>query len=324
MPRAGYKPPPRYSKVTRRMWNDEKFRRLSAPGPNAQFLWMRLLTGPELTVIPGVFSIGEAGLAEALRWPMEGFREAFRELLAEGIVEADWNARLIWVPRSLEHNKPESPNVVLGWALAWSEMPECPLKRKAYQGLEDGLRKLPPSFLEAFREACGNSSGNQEQEQEQEQDNRSDLRRGSPPAPASPAAAMPLKLEPQPPLIPASTSPLLEYLAIEFTQANADVALERAWAAACPAINLLAEAKKARAWELSNPRKVAKMKRSFLRSWFDRAHETERKSIAPAGGGGSRRTAFVPLTKTKERFEKAGDDDEFGLNLKPVLESAHG
>jgi hypothetical protein len=37
-----------------------------------------------------------------------------------------------------------------------------------------------------------------------------------------------------------------------------------------------------------------------------------------------RRQGFVPLTKTKERFAKVVDDDEFGLNLRPTEEENHG
>ena len=75
----------RYSKVSRRIWDDAKFRQLSAPPPNGQTLFLRLLTGPELTCIPGLFPMGEAAMAEALGWDLEGFREAFREVFAKGL-----------------------------------------------------------------------------------------------------------------------------------------------------------------------------------------------------------------------------------------------
>jgi hypothetical protein len=151
------------------MWNDEKFRALSAPPPNAQTLFTRLLSGPELSNIPGLFSAWEAGLAQALKWPVEGFRQAFAEVSAKGMAKADWEAGLVWVPNAIAHNRPESPNVVRSWRAAWDELPECSLKREAFGHLRDFLKGMGEAFLKAFGEACPHPSPNQEQEQEQEQ-----------------------------------------------------------------------------------------------------------------------------------------------------------
>ena len=82
------------------------------PAPCGQSLFVYLLTGPHTTNIPGLFSAGEAGLAEALGWPLKGFREAFGEACRKPLVKADWKARLCWIPNAIKFNKPESPNVV--------------------------------------------------------------------------------------------------------------------------------------------------------------------------------------------------------------------
>lgn len=162
----------RYSKVARRMWNDEGFQELSAPPPNAQTLWVRLLTGPELTSIPGLFPAREVALADALGWPLEGFREAFREVFLKGWAKADWRAGLVWIPKAPRYNAPESPNVIRGWRSIWAELPECNLKREALQGLRAFAEALPEGFQKAFREAFGEAfaKGMPNQEQEQEQD----------------------------------------------------------------------------------------------------------------------------------------------------------
>ena len=143
----------RFSKIDRRVWSDDKFRRLSSPEPNAKFLWLFLLTNPYVGVIPGVYSAGEAMLAEMLGWRLEGFREAFEELFREGLVKADFEARLLWVPNAVHYNHPENPNVVKGWQCAWDELPECELKREAWEGLRASLSSRE-EWLEAFREAC--------------------------------------------------------------------------------------------------------------------------------------------------------------------------
>jgi hypothetical protein len=172
----------RYSKVSRRMWNDQHFRNLTAPPPCGQFLWVRLLSGPELANIPGLFSTTESHLAEALGWSLEGFREAFAEVLREGMAKADWKARLVWVPKAILHNLPGNPNVVKSWRTMWVELPECALKTEAYMELYEHMKDMGKAFQKAFEEAFRKPSvkpslkdmANQEQEQEQEQDHRGD------------------------------------------------------------------------------------------------------------------------------------------------------
>lgn len=187
----------RHRKIDVRMWGDAKFRALSAPTPCAQFLWIYLITGPHTTNLPGLFHIGEAALAEALGWELEAFREAFRELSAKGLVEADWKSRVVYVPNAIRYNEPESPNVVIHWRHSWDEMPECRLKDKAQVNYQQYVIGKGKAFQEAFRKVFGegatkypigsklNPSPNQEQEQEQEQE------LFSPVKPASKADAKP-------------------------------------------------------------------------------------------------------------------------------------
>lgn len=162
----------RYRKVDVRMWSDAKFRSLSAAPPNAQTLWVYLLTNPETTSIPGLFRAGEAAIAEALGWDVKGFREPFQELFRKGLAKADWKARLVWIPNALKHNPPENPNVVKGWRAAWDELPECSLKSEAHQHITETLKGFGKGLLEPFAKGCPNRMPNQEQEQEQEQDQK--------------------------------------------------------------------------------------------------------------------------------------------------------
>lgn len=167
----------RYRKIDVRMWGDEKFRRLSASEPCAQMLWIYLLTNPDTVNVPGLYRAGEAGLAEALNWPLKAFRLAFAEAYREGMVKADWENRVIWVPKAIVYNEPESHNVVKSWRSSWDEIPECSLKIEAHQSLLAFLKGKGEGFANAFLEACNSPealsqsepSPNQEQEQEQEQ-----------------------------------------------------------------------------------------------------------------------------------------------------------
>lgn len=184
----------RYSKVSRRMWDDQRFRALSKPPPNAQTLWQRILTGPELGCIPGLFRAREGGLADDLEWPLEDFRRCWLEIAAQKMAEADWRAGLVWVPNGIVHNAPQSSNVIVGWRVALTELPECDLKRRAIRALRAYIAQMGETWAKAFKVACGeplakaspkpkakaspkpsdkpieNPIDIQEQEQEQEQD----------------------------------------------------------------------------------------------------------------------------------------------------------
>lgn len=163
----------RYRKVLCRMYGDEKFLALTRPQPNGQSLWTYLITGPHTTSVPGLFQAGEAQIAEALGWPLRGFRKAWAEIEHQHMGRADWKARVVWLPNAIRHNTPENPNVVKGWRHALDEVPACPMKSEAQLFLRGFLKGLGPTFVEAFDELFRHTSrsglANQEQEQEQEQ-----------------------------------------------------------------------------------------------------------------------------------------------------------
>lgn len=147
-----------YRKVSVCTWSDAKVRNLSPLAPSGQALFLMLLVGPQTTNIPGVQPVGRMAFAEMLGWDMEAFDMAFAEALNEGLVEADWKARLIFVPNAIKHNLPQSPNVVKNWAFTWSRVPECPLKARAWKVIHDALCAFGDSFAEAFKSACPLSS----------------------------------------------------------------------------------------------------------------------------------------------------------------------
>ena len=160
----------RYRKIDTRMWGDSKFSALSSPPASGKYLWIFLLTGPHTTNLPGLFRAGEMALAKELGWSLEGFRKGFAELFREGLVKADWSARVVWIPNAIKYNPPENPNVVKGWRDAWDEVPECALKNEAYEGFKGFTEGLGEGFGKAFLEGCVKGLANQEQEQEQEQE----------------------------------------------------------------------------------------------------------------------------------------------------------
>lgn len=140
----------RHRKIDVGMWGDGKFRSLSSPAPNAQTLWVYLLTGPHTTAAPGLFSAGEASLSEAIGWSLRSFRRCFSELVEREMVRSDWSSRVVWIPRAVNYNPPESANVVRAWRKAIVEIPECELRDEAEASLREASL-YPEVFDEPIR-----------------------------------------------------------------------------------------------------------------------------------------------------------------------------
>lgn len=119
----------RYKKVAVGIHRDAKFRRLTQ---DAKFLLLCLLTLPENNICPGIIVIGPAALAEELGWSKDKLFAVFEELHRHGIARADFNAHLIFLPNAMRFNEPSNVNVLLGYAKAWPEIPECLLKIDAW------------------------------------------------------------------------------------------------------------------------------------------------------------------------------------------------
>jgi hypothetical protein len=142
----------RYRKVPTSTWDQPFYRALSKPPACGQVLWFRLITGPETSIIPGVLTVGEAALSEALGWRLGDFRRVFRELVDQDLVRADWSARVVFIPSVLAEAVPESPNVLRAWRTLLDELPPCALTETVRRAVEDFVEGLTEGFQEAFRE----------------------------------------------------------------------------------------------------------------------------------------------------------------------------
>jgi hypothetical protein len=273
-----------FRNVAVRMWVDEKVRNLSRPQPNGQSLWVACICGEQTDIIPGCFKIGEAGWAEQLEWPLEGFRKAFQEASEQGLVVADWKARLVWVPKGLKHNFPASPNVILHWKAAWELLPECSLKVQAWESLRTDVKLKGEAWLRAFDKTCPKpfvkASPNQNQQQKQEQKDldpspKTTLPPSRPPdAPAASKAMGQGTLVPEEPKAPPSE--FVAYCLITWKDKVERGRLEDLEATAkdaYPGLDLLQTAKAARVWEVANPKKARPNKLAWLRNWFTTAQE---------------------------------------------------
>lgn len=168
-----------FSKVARRMWVDQKFSDLSAPQPSAQFMWIFLLTGPHVTSVPGLFVMGELGLAEHLNWDTEPSRACLRELIDSGMVRFDKPNRLMWLPNALRYNQPRSPKHVLGWRRHWADLPlGSPLLGEARSSMRVQLAEVGTKFARAFDRVVAGPDGELYAPDEDEpEDDRPEYRR---------------------------------------------------------------------------------------------------------------------------------------------------
>lgn len=142
-----------YRKVKITMWDDPSFRALSPLPPSGQSLFIYLLTGPFTGIIPGLFKAGRAALAEELGWEVEAFDLALDEALSLGMVKADMQARVFWLPNAAKHNPPASVNVIKSWVRAFELLPECGLKYEALESLRAASHGVSKTMGLAFDKA---------------------------------------------------------------------------------------------------------------------------------------------------------------------------
>lgn len=143
----------RYTKVLLNTWHDAKFKKLSAPPPNAQTLWLRVMTAPESDRIPGLFFVTIQQLAHTLGWDVEATRKCWQEIEQQEMGFADWDAGLVWIPQGVSNNPPTNPNVVKGWYKHWDNLPKCGLLYQAWMKLGELVALRGPKWHDAFKQA---------------------------------------------------------------------------------------------------------------------------------------------------------------------------
>ncbi len=75
-----------------------------------------------------------------------------------------------------------------------------------------------------------------------------------------------------------------------------------AWKDAFPGVDIIAEIKKAHAWEVSNPTKVKKNRPRFLQNWLSRAQDKPRGGPQDGKGGKDIGRSFAGAEKDTDKF----------------------
>ena len=291
----------RYRQVQISKRADERYRALSRPQPNAQTLWDYLLDCGHDRSIPGLLVIGLAAIAEELGWGLDGTRAAWAEIEALDMARADWAARVVWLPNAVRHRQPRNPSVLKGWARGWSEIPTCALKVAAFEAMSEAMTEHGPAFVAAFvvsykrptplveninatqarhkRDINAIDVPHKEKEKEKEKESEGEEwceLFQPPPESSSPVCAevamTPPSTPPSPtvlvfPVLPGMRSKEREW---PLTQERVDE-LQNAF----PALDVLAEARKALAWLRANGdrRKTFRGMPQFLFRWLSRVND---------------------------------------------------
>nr|MDW3655172.1 hypothetical protein [Paraburkholderia terrae] len=89
-------------------------------------------------------------MAETLNWSQDDFDRCFDEIAAQKMSNFDWDAQLIWLPHGIEYNSPSSPNIVKSWRNEWDLIPDCALKQRIFEALENHVDMLGTPYAQAF------------------------------------------------------------------------------------------------------------------------------------------------------------------------------
>lgn len=150
----------RYRCVSTRLWGDERFRALSAAKPNAQTLWLFLITGPLTTNVPGLMRGSPQVIADELNWRARQTHLCFAEIEAQKMLRFDRAHRVIWIETAINHNPPSSTNAVRSWFPTIRDcFPECEIVSEALTSLRQSLFRIGPSWADAFDEAFPKKTG---------------------------------------------------------------------------------------------------------------------------------------------------------------------
>ena len=171
-----------FRKIDVRIWNDAKFRALSHYG---KLVFIMLLTHPGMTAL-GAMRATPEGLGAELKMEPKAFREAFEEVLRQGLAEYDEEASCVFVPNFVRYQAAESPNVIKAWAKQLEWIPEGPLKARAVAGVQAFVEGYGEAFNKAFRESFGKTSTNQKAESSKQKDGEPHFAQSAlPPAPSA-------------------------------------------------------------------------------------------------------------------------------------------
>lgn len=141
-----------YVRVARRLWIDERLRRVSE---DARMLFMYLLTSPHGNMV-GYYRLPAAYACSDLQWPMDRWSQALTELtkgVGDGpMVMYDAGSEVVLVRNYLRYNPIENRNQAIGATKTLVELPGNTLWPEFVAAIHRHAAKFTEPFTERFGE----------------------------------------------------------------------------------------------------------------------------------------------------------------------------
>ena len=142
---------PRYNEVQQTIWHSRDFKSLSKPQPNAQTLWLWLLTH-RATPLPGIYNAGIGYVQDWLGWSREEIKESFDELVDKGMCLVDWDFNVIYLPNWKKFHKPHNVNAFKSWVKILDTIPNCEVKQLFINDLHEKAEDLGETYTDILSE----------------------------------------------------------------------------------------------------------------------------------------------------------------------------
>lgn len=138
--------------VSSTLWDNRKFLALS---DGARCLWMLLLTGPQVTALPGLQRGSVSTMADTMRRDPRLVAGWLDEIVGAGLAEYDQENRVVRLPNAPKHNPAMSPNHLKAWFGKWLDLPTCSLKHQHVESLREYASLDKESMRQVWSDGFG-------------------------------------------------------------------------------------------------------------------------------------------------------------------------
>jgi hypothetical protein len=261
-----------YGRVGPKFWIGDTGKKLRAAGKDAQIVGMYLMTGPHANML-GLYYLPKIYIAHETGLSFEGASEGLARCIEAQFCEYDDASEMVWVIEMAKYQIAESlspnDNQCKGIQREYMALPENPFLSGFFDkyGVAYHMSVRRPEKAKKQRSSEDPSEGlrSQEQEQEQEQEDSGELdlqaqAAGTPP----PVVAIPLNDGSEYGIYPSQVEE---------------------WSSTYPAVDVIAELRKMRAWSVANPkkRKTRRGVMAFANTWLSNTQDKPRKTDQPGG-----------------------------------------
>ena len=138
--------------VSSTLWDNRKFLSLS---DGARCLWMLLLTGPQVTALPGLQRGSVSTMADTMRRDPRLVAGWLDEIVGAGLAEYDQENRVVRLRNAPKHNPAMSPNHLKAWFGKWLDLPTCSLKHQHVESLREYASLDKESMRQVWSDGFG-------------------------------------------------------------------------------------------------------------------------------------------------------------------------